>query len=73
MAYTSTDLAAINTAIANLMAGDRVVRFQKGDQLTEYGQANLGQLRELRSEIISSINASSGRGRFFRASTSKGL
>jgi len=73
MAYTSDDLLAVNTAIYNLMAGDRIVRLQKGDQLTEFSPANMGELRQLRAEIISGINSSSGRGRFFRASTSKGL
>jgi hypothetical protein len=44
-----------------------------GDKTITYGQAQLDELRVLRDEIQSEINASSGRNSFILAQTSKGL
>ena len=73
MAYTAADLTALNTAIASLAAGDRVVQFSKGDQMVEYGQAKLPELRALRAEMVAEINAAAGTPRHYRIATSKGL
>jgi hypothetical protein len=73
VAYTSTDLTALDTAIAKLAAGDRVVQFSKGDQMVEYGQAKLPELRALRSQMVAEINATAGTPRHYRIATSKGL
>ena len=73
MAYTADDLTAIQTAITKLMTGDRVVKISKGDEMIEYGESSLPQLRAIRAEILSDINASAGRPRHFRISTSKGV
>lgn len=73
MAYTSTDLAALDVAIGKLVAGDRVVRFSKGDQMVEYGQADLAELRALRSEMVAEINQTANQKRHYRIATSKGL
>ena len=73
MAYTAADLSAIDIAIAKLAAGERVVQFSKGDQMVEYGQAKLGELRALRSEMVAEINQTANQKRHFRIATSKGL
>ncbi|MGD9975730.1 MAG: phage head-tail joining protein [Desulfatirhabdiaceae bacterium] len=73
MAYTEEDLTAVNTAITRLMSGERVVRITKGDQMVEYGQTGLPELRAYRAEIMAEINAASGRPRHYRVRTGKGL
>lgn len=51
MAYTQTDADNIQTAIINLATGKRRVRVTIGDRTTEYGQAQLTELKVLLGEI----------------------
>jgi len=73
MAYTSTDLTNIESAILSLAAGEREVRVTIGDKTFEYSNASLDQLKCLRAEIQAEVNAASGSRGFFLTSTSKGL
>ena len=72
MAYTKTDLESVESAILKLATGERVVSVSISGTRIDYGQADLPQLRVLRSEIESSLSSGSG-GRTLIISTSKGL
>jgi hypothetical protein len=74
MAYTSTDLTNIETAIRALVAGTRKVSLTMGDKSIQYSNVDLPALRELKAEIQAEIGVSSGsRKRFFVISSEKGL
>jgi len=74
MAYTSTDLSTVETAILALAAGQRAVQVTLSSGKTiRYAEADLSQLRKLRDEIRSEINSAASRKRYFRTSTYKGL
>jgi hypothetical protein len=66
-------LAAVDEAIAKLMAGERIIRISHSDRMSEYGQAKLGDLQDYKSSLIAEINALNSRKRHFRISTSKGV
>jgi len=51
MAFTSTDLANIESAIIALATGDKVVQVIVGDKNIKYADTDLTKLRELRSLI----------------------
>lgn len=74
MAFTSDDLTAVQSAIMELATGKRVVKilFSNGENV-EYGAASLVELKLLRSEIQSELASASGRRRYIRTITSKGL
>ena len=73
MAYTQTDLDNIKAAILALATGERVVRTRINDKDIEFGEAQLKDLRELRAEIQTEINAASGKSGVVLIQTSKGL
>jgi hypothetical protein len=56
MAYTSTDLLNIDTAISRLIAGDRIVRVTRDGRTVEYSQASLAELQAIRTTILNEIN-----------------
>ncbi len=71
--YTQADLDNIKTAILALATGERVVRVRINDKVTEFGEAQLKDLRDLRAEIQTEVNAASGRSGVVLIQTSKGL
>lgn len=75
MAYTSSDLTAVSSAIIALASGTRVVSVTlSSGKSIQYGQANLAELKDLRSEIKAEINAATtGHSNFFLTRSSKGL
>lgn len=73
MAYTSTDLTTIESAIIELAAGRRNVQVTLNGKSIRYAETDLPALRKLRDEIRAELNAAAGQKRFFRTSTSKGL
>ena len=75
MLYTQADLENVKSAILALATGDRVVRVTINNKTTEFGQAQLNDLRDLRAEIQSEMQASTnkGKGRIYLSQTSKGL
>ena len=66
MAYTSTDLTNIESAILALAAGTRAVRVTLNNKTTEYGQVDLEHLRSLRAEIQKDIVMAAGTGKRYR-------
>ena len=75
MLYTQADLENVKNAILALATGERVARVTIGDKTFEFGQAQLNDLRDLRAEIQSEMQASTnkGKGRIYLSQTSKGL
>lgn len=73
MAYTQTDLNNVQAAILSLATGDRVASLTIGGKTVQYGQAQLADLRALRTEIENQLQSGAGRRRFILTQTSKGL
>jgi hypothetical protein len=71
MAYSSTDLANVQTAIIGLATGTRVVSVTLADKTIEYSRTDIGMLEELRRTIKSELNSSNVNCMFIK--TSKGL
>ena len=60
MAYTSTDLTNIETAIRAIIAGTRTVSLSMGDKTIYYTIVDLPALRALRNEIKAEVGAAAG-------------
>ena len=76
MAFTSTDLANVESAIIALARGTRVVSVDVNGKSINYGQADISKLESLRETIksdIASALTTVTTGRFVRISTDKGL
>lgn len=74
MAYDATLLAAIDAAIASLVAGTREVMITHNGKTVQYGQTNLDDLKSLRGIVSSEIAvAAATKPSFVLTSTSKGL
>ena len=76
MAYDATLLAAIDAAIASLVAGTRTVMLTMGDKTIQYGQTNLTELRALRDSVAEQIaqqDALTPKPRYVVTRTRKGL
>ena len=74
MAYTQDDLTSVQAAVIGLATGKRVVKVMLTSGKTiEYDTAGLKELKQLRAEIQAELNAGTGKRRFFRTVTSKGL
>ncbi len=73
MAYSQTDLTNIESAVMDLATGKRAVRVTIDGKLIEYGQAQLNELKALRADVKSEIDAASGATGFVLTTTSKGL
>ena len=73
MAYTTTDLTNVEAAISAIVNGQRIVRCSIGDKSFEYASADLKLLRELKGEILSEVQTTETRPRFFLTQTDKGL
>ena len=73
MAYSSTDLANIQSAITSLATGTRKVSVQINGKRVDYAPADLDQLTRLRDQAQAEVSAADGRRRFVLTSTSKGL
>ena len=73
MAYTQTDLDAINQAILDLATGKRSTRITVDGYTREVQSADLADLKALKAEIEASVQTPSDRPRFVRVSTYKGL
>ncbi len=61
MAYTTTDLSSIESAIIDLATGARKVRVSIGDKMIEYGQIDIDKLQALKSVIERSLGTVPGR------------
>lgn len=74
MAYTSSDLTQINTAILDLATGKRVTKitFSNGETV-EYGAAGLDGLKQLKADIQSEISSTAGTCKYIRTISGKGL
>jgi hypothetical protein len=55
MAYTTTDLTNIETAIKEFIAGTRVGQVSIGDHLIKFADVTLADLERLRTQIKSEI------------------
>lgn len=64
MAFTSTDLTNVETAISDLATGSRVVSVTVGDKVINYQRVDLPELYKLRG-IIKADLGTSGDGGFF--------
>lgn len=73
MAFDDTTLASIESAITDLATGSRKVKVVISGNSVEYGLAQLGELRALRTEIAAEINAAAGGNRVTIVTSSKGL
>jgi hypothetical protein len=60
MAYTSTDLTNIETAIRALIAGTRTVSLSMGDKAIQYTAVDLPALIALRDQIKTEVGAAAG-------------
>jgi hypothetical protein len=80
MAFTSTDLSSIETAIraiiTRLATGSKeIVRFSIGDKSWDYtpSKESLETLQELKKLVLDDVQTSDVKPRFFLTSTEKGL
>ncbi len=73
MAYTTTDLTNVESAIIALATGTRKVRLSMGDKSIEFGAAQIEDLKRLRADILAELPATSTRKSFFLTTTGKGL
>ena len=71
MAYTQSDLESVEAAIIQLATGNRVAEYSIGKRSVTRKISELPQLRALRKEIMTELNASSYRA--YRTKTSKGF
>ena len=60
MAYTSTDLANVETAIRAIIAGTRTVSLSMGDKSITYTAVDLPKLQALRGEIAAEVGIAAG-------------
>lgn len=67
MAFSSTDVSNIESAIVELATGARVVRASVGGRFVEYGQADLSKLTALLQLAKSDVAAGSTSGGMMRA------
>jgi hypothetical protein len=61
MAYTASDLAAVETAITALLTGNRAVQVSVGDKMIRYGETTLQDLQKLKIMIQQEIGLFSTR------------
>lgn len=74
MAYTSSDLSEINTAIMDLAMGKRVTKITySSGETVEYGPAGLGGLKQLKADILSEISSAANTPKYIRTISRKGL
>ena len=74
MAYTTADRDLVKAALLALASGTRKVRLMMADKNIEYGQASIPELRQLLSDIESSLRDDDTKPKFvLTSSTSKGL
>jgi hypothetical protein len=60
MAFTSTDLSSVESAILSLSTGAAVARLTVNGKTFEYQQSSLDQLIKLRGVIQADVQASAG-------------
>ena len=73
MAYTQTNLTDVESAIVDLAQGKRVVHVIIEGKSIEYSQANIDELKDLRADIKSELQAPAEYPRFVLTTTRKGL
>jgi hypothetical protein len=74
LAYTSTDLTAVDLAIANVRDGKVVTSIVISGKTIRFNDPpTLTELSKLRNEIKSEINVTANRPRFVLTSSRKGL
>ena len=56
MAFDSTDLANVETAMIDLATGKRVVQIEVGGKTRQFQPADLNKLQKLRSLIQADVN-----------------
>lgn len=62
MAFSSTDLANIESAMVDLATGKRVVMVDVGGKTRQFQSVDLNKLQKLRDMVKADINSSSGTG-----------
>ena len=78
MAFTTTDLSNVETAIIKLASGSRVVQVNVDGDIVEYNKTTIRQLLDLRDQIKAELNAvdttsaTYSQGRARRVSTNMG-
>lgn len=72
MAFSSTDLASVESAIVSLAKGERVATVTIDGESTEYTQTTLGQLMSLRDRIKVDTDRAASISRYTRLVYSKG-
>lgn len=78
MAFTTTDLSNVETAIIKLAQGARVVQVNVDGDVVEYNKTTIAQLLNLRDQIKAELNAEDttsttySQGRARRVSTGMG-
>lgn len=65
MAFTSTDLTSIETAIMEIVQGKRVVSIDVGGKTREFQRVDLVKMMELRDMIKADVAAAAGTGGIF--------
>jgi len=72
MAYTTSDLTSVETAIAAVRDGERAISIVIAGRTIQYQACDLSKLLVLRAQIQAEIAASAGTKRFRYVTTSKG-
>ena len=74
VAYTESDLTAVQNAIQDLVNGKATVSASYNGRTMTYTHASLPELRQLRAEIIAELSDAAGTERYrMTTSRSKGL
>jgi hypothetical protein len=67
MAFTSTDLAAIEAAMVAIASGERVVEVTIAGKIIKYQAADLNKLQQLRNLIQADVNNSADSSGFLQS------
>jgi hypothetical protein len=71
--FTEANLIAIRNAQIAYATGTRKVRLSMGDKSIEYAVSSLDELERMEAKILSELQTTATRPRFFLTSTDKGL
>lgn len=60
MAFTAADLTSVETAIMDLVRGERIVKVTIDGETVEYMQTDINKLRAMKAEIQSDVDTTNG-------------